>query len=488
MRLIDKFHAGSYAAPAASQVAVGSRRGAWLLLTLLAIPSLNSAGAAAQSNPSVSCVGNGDFTKCATRDADKTPQYILYSGSPKWPDSTYRWHYNPTGQPSAFTTEGMVEQLKKNMAKWSTACGVRFEYLGITQTPPSQNDKTSVIGWAYANGYDGYARFWYADGYAIHDADIMLDPNRVTESYKIAGLTNHELGHAIGLDHSDVKSGIMFADPYNTYEYQETLNADDIAGCAALYGAAVATTTTTTTTTSEAPTTTTTSTTTTSTQAPTTTTTSTSSTSSTSASTTTTLTGVTTTTQAATLSLAQGWNLVGNGADAPIDVSAMFSDTNLFVTIWKWVAAKSSWAFHSPELAAKGGTALGDYTTAKNYQPLGTIAGGEGFWVNAKQATDVALPAGSAIKITTLTPSLIQGWNLLSIGETATPKQFSDAQTGGVTTLWAWDAATSSWYFYAPSLDASNGLSDYIRNKGYRDFGSNGKTLGNGVGFWVNRP
>lgn len=30
-------------------------------------------------------------------------------------------------------------------------------------------------------------------------------------------------------------------------------------------------------------------------------------------------------------------------------------------------------------------------------------------------------------------------------------------------------------------------LSDYVSDKGYLDFGSNDKTLGKGMGFWVNR-
>jgi hypothetical protein len=55
-----------------------------------------------------------------------------------------------------------------------------------------------------------------------------------------------------------------------------------------------------------------------------------------------------------------------------------------------------------------------------------------------------------------------------------------------VTTLWAWDAIGSAWYFYSPSLDANGGLSTYITAKGYLGFDT--KTLGNGTGFWVNKP
>jgi hypothetical protein len=59
-----------------------------------------------------------------------------------------------------------------------------------------------------------------------------------------------------------------------------------------------------------------------------------------------------------------------------------------------------------------------------------------------------------------------------------------------LTSLWAWDSAQSQWYFYAPSLDAQGGraLTDFIASKNYTDFGASAKTLGQGLGFWVNRP
>ena len=208
------------------------------------------------------------------------------------------------------------------------------------------------------------------------------------------------------------------------------------------------------------------------------------------ASTTTVATTTTTTTPAAnvTLNFAQGWNLVGNGSDAPINVTTSFSDANSFLTIWKWVAAQAAWAFHAPSLAAQGGTVLTDYVASKSYQLLTTIAGGEGFWVNAKQAGSVNVTNGNAASMTTVGASLVKGWNLISVGDTATPKQFCDVQSSGVTTLWAWDAKNSAWYFYAPSLDASSSLSSYITSKSYLDFTTANKTLGPGVGFWVNKP
>ena len=251
------------------------------------------------------------------------------------------------------------------------------------------------------------------------------------------------------------------------------------------------TTSTTSTTTTATPTTATAATTTTTTQAPVTTTTTTVPTT-TGALTTTTVVTTTTTTQAPafTLDFVQGWNLVGNGSDVSIDVTATFADTGLVASVWKWVAAQSAWAFHAPSLAAQGGTVLADYAASKGYQLLTTVAGGEGYWLNAKQAGTVLLPAGTAITAAALGSTIGKGWHLLSIGEPVAPKQFCDDQSGGLISLWAWDSLSSNWYFYAPSLEAQGGtaLSDYIATKAYLDFNSSSKVLGNGTGFWVNRP
>jgi len=101
---------------------------------------------------------------------------------------------------------------------------------------------------------------------------------------------------------------------------------------------------------------------------------------------------------------------------------------------------------------------------------------------------------------TSITPNnLSSGWSLVAIGQNRTPRDFvneiainqplspSVAATS-LTSLWAWDSGSSSWYFYAPSLDNSGELSNYIASKGYLDFVVTGKTLGPTTGFWVNHP
>lgn len=224
--------------------------------------------------------------------------------------------------------------------------------------------------------------------------------------------------------------------------------------------------------------------------------------------TTTTVSSVTTTTQntnatTTTLNLAQGWNLIGNGHENSFDVAAVLGDTNTIITVWKWVAAKASWAFYAPALSAQQ---LVDYTTSKGYEVLASIEAAEGFWVNTKQAHTVNLPSATPIASSSFNPAgtrpLVQGWSLIATGDSPTPATFNNnlsltPPSPGTTptnlvSLWAWDTVAPGWYFWAPSLVNSNQLQSYIQSKGYLDFTAIANTptgtLSPHTGVWVNRP
>lgn len=126
---------------------------------------------------------------------------------------------------------------------------------------------------------------------------------------------------------------------------------------------------------------------------------------------------------------------------------------------------------------------------------LTTVNGGEGVWVNAKTPVTTQLPPGTMIKGVSF-QTMTSGWNLIAIGDNLSPRAFNNALSTtppsagaiplNVTTLWAWDAARSNWYFYAPSLDQSGSLPGYIASKSYLEFAT--KVLDPATGFWVNKP
>jgi serine protease len=196
------------------------------------------------------------------------------------------------------------------------------------------------------------------------------------------------------------------------------------------------------------------------------------------------------------LSFVTGWNLEGNGTDAAIDVAATFSDAAKVESVWKWLPS-SRWAFYAPTLTTQ---ALADYAAGKGYDVLATVGGGEGFWLKALQPFSASVLAGKSVGAAAVASGLHSGWNLVASGDSLTPRQFNDslgsaaAATASVTShvvsVWAWDSERSSWYFYAPSLEAQGGtaLADYAGSSGYLDFIATGKSLAPGVGFWVNKP
>jgi hypothetical protein len=195
------------------------------------------------------------------------------------------------------------------------------------------------------------------------------------------------------------------------------------------------------------------------------------------------------------LSVKAGWNLLGNPINQNIVVSDKFGDVDKVSSVWKWDSAAANWQFYAPGISAAD---LLAYATSHHYAVLSEIQPGDGYWVHAKAQADLGTVSGTAIYLRQ--SSLSSGWNLVSTASPISAKDFNltlstTPPTAGqvpinMTSLWAWDANQANWYFYAPSLDAQGGgvLSEYISSKTYKDFTSNGKTLGNGVGIWVNRP
>jgi len=91
-----------------------------------------------------------------------------------------------------------------------------------------------------------------------------------------------------------------------------------------------------------------------------------------------------------------------------------------------------------------------------------------------------------------LEADLVLGWNLVASADGKTPTLLNSGLSASlnsasklISTVWAWDAATRNWRFYAPLLEAqgTTALSSYISSKGYLPFVS---ALSASDGFWLN--
>ncbi len=177
------------------------------------------------------------------------PSYVLGENQQRWLSSRYYWYYNPQNQPAGLSTDAVVGVIQRAAARWSGMCNVTITYLGITPSRPymgndaSAVDTMNIIGWDALTGdlADAAAvTHSWVSGDALLDADIAF--NTITNTpwtiTYLDGVITHELGHAIGVKHSNVQASVMFANPYHEADYMRALRGDDSRACAALYGAA----------------------------------------------------------------------------------------------------------------------------------------------------------------------------------------------------------------------------------------------------------
>ena len=161
------------------------------------------------------------------------------------------WRYNPAGAPGQFSSATVLSTVQAGMNQWMGVCGVVFLYDGTTNiapTPPDgQPDGTNVVGWgavkAYLPGAAGVTvPFGLSSpdgGGALYDMDIVLDNvDQIPTQNILTIVATHEVGHMLGLDHSELNGNVMSGLPDSAYNNLSTLQPDDVRGCRCLYGPA----------------------------------------------------------------------------------------------------------------------------------------------------------------------------------------------------------------------------------------------------------
>ena len=190
-----------------------------------------------------------------------------------------------------------------------------------------------------------------------------------------------------------------------------------------------------------------------------------------------------------TWNIVPGWNLLGNSSIGPLEVTYQgLGNPDQTNSIWTWNATTSKWSFYAPSLSD---TDLSAYAKSKSYDVLSSIAAQQGFWVNA--ATAFTVTSGWNNSYAALAESNFKiGWNLVGGAGNTTPLQLNKLLQASlnvagqdITSVWTWDSTSSTWRFFAPSLEAqgSSVLSDYISTHGYIPFTTG---ISNSDGVWIN--
>jgi len=166
----------------------------------------------------------------------------------RW-DSQINLVYDPDGAPELFADSALVlDLLEEAVLEWEQVSGIRFSVTGVDSnalddddSTPNDKDGLVRVYWANTGGAAGRAG---PDGgnydtdrgyYPYVDGRVQL--NEVASSWdnttELVPVLVHELGHLMGLGHSENPDSIMYANPYNHLNHPR---ADDILAARALYG------------------------------------------------------------------------------------------------------------------------------------------------------------------------------------------------------------------------------------------------------------
>ncbi len=191
-----------------------------------------------------------------------TPNALGISASfGKWPGivagGIVNWTYNPTNAPNGYTVNNeVVDRITSALNSWMGVCGLTFGFQGINAAADinNMNDNIVVFAWENIGGAAGLAGPFFNTSPAtlmqrgFHpyiDGTLRLNPAvfALSGTESPAQLANefraftdtvlHEVGHLIGLGHSDRPVSRMYANPYNAVT---SLRQDDIDACRSMYG------------------------------------------------------------------------------------------------------------------------------------------------------------------------------------------------------------------------------------------------------------
>ena len=193
---------------------------------------------------------SNDFSVIIRGATGDTSKFLTY-GWLGFAGGTVHWQYNDAGRSPAIaaTQADAINSIQAGMALWSAACNVTFVFDGVTTTrtpslePPNESfDGFNVIGWRPLPGTQTGVTVVTASGpgpagpFTLTEADIALN-NAYDPVF--AQTILHEVGHMIGIDHSDINNVVMSGPPTSAYGNQGVLQPDDINACRSLYGAPI---------------------------------------------------------------------------------------------------------------------------------------------------------------------------------------------------------------------------------------------------------
>jgi hypothetical protein len=177
-----------------------------------------------------------------------------YSTYAKWKTSPVTFYVNPAN--ADVTASAATSAVQFAMNVWNTQSGTpfRYQYGGAASDTATAYDNRNVLIFRNASSGSAIATTysWWDSNKNLLDTDVIMWSGSfnfftgsigcgiVSNAAYIEDIATHELGHALGLNHSTSSSATMYPSYSYCSQAFRTLASDDIAGAKALYGTATA--------------------------------------------------------------------------------------------------------------------------------------------------------------------------------------------------------------------------------------------------------
>lgn len=205
---------------------------------------------ASHADDDVAVFTSPDYTHDATTDPGEGAFISLFQlAGWQWPASRIpiSYYVNTSNVPSNVNVNSYVAAVDNSFDSWqavTTGTQITFNKVGHgTQYGTGAADGMVTVGFGTATSGALAHATTYSDGQGVTEFDVVLGDDRATWSTTGGGstadiwaTTTHEVGHGLGLGHSDDTDASMYFAIYLGSTHQRDPNADDIAGLRAMYG------------------------------------------------------------------------------------------------------------------------------------------------------------------------------------------------------------------------------------------------------------